>query len=71
MTEIKHHHHPDQGPHPEPDHDSIPYWKRAHKDWRFWVGVCFLFAALAIYIVSVDLSLVPRAHPATTPALNR
>jgi hypothetical protein len=64
MTEIKHHHHPDEGPHQQAGQDnSTPYWKRAHKDWRFWVGVGFIFAALAIYIVSVDLSLVPRAHP--------
>jgi len=65
MTEIKHHHHPDEGPH-EPsdlDHDnSIPYWKRAHRDWRMWTAVFFVAAALGIYIVTVDLALVPRVH---------
>jgi hypothetical protein len=64
MTETKHHHHPDEGPHIEEDHDSsIPYWKRAHRDWRLWTAAFFVFAALAIYIVTVDLSLVPWVHP--------
>jgi hypothetical protein len=64
MTEIKHHHHPDEGPHPAVDREtSVPYWKRAHRDWRFWIGVCFIFTALAVYVVSVDLSLVPRIPP--------
>jgi hypothetical protein len=63
MTEIKHHHHPDEGPHAPSDHDnSIPYWKRAHRDWRMWTAAFFVFAALAIYIVTVDLALVPRVH---------
>jgi hypothetical protein len=28
-----------------------------------WTAAFFVFAALAIYIVTVDLALVPRAHP--------
>jgi hypothetical protein len=67
MSTGKHHHHPQEGPHLAADHqDSIPYWKRAHRDWRFWVAVCFIFAALAIYVVTVDLSVFPRTlrqHP--------
>ena len=47
-------------------HDnSIPYWKRAHRDWRMWTAAFFVFAALAIYIVTVDLALVPRSHAAS------
>jgi hypothetical protein len=64
MEEHKHHHHPDEGPHPKADPDRVPYWKRAHRDWRFWVAVCFLFAAIAVYVVTVDLALVPRIRPA-------
>ncbi len=64
MTESKNHHHPDEGPRPASDHDhSIPYWKRAHRDWRMWVAAFFVLAALGIYIVTVDLSLVPRVPP--------
>jgi len=63
----KHHHEK------EPDGDRLPvgdrpYWMRAHLDWRFWVGVGFIAAALAIYLVTVDLSLVPRhGHHQTLP----
>lgn len=46
--------------------DRRPYWKRAHHDWRFWVGMFFMFAAIAIYVMSDDLSLLPlgRSHRA-------
>jgi len=48
-----------------PDHEKNfhppkPYWRRAHTDWKFWVAVIFLFAALFIYIFSYDLVLVPH-----------
>jgi hypothetical protein len=36
-----------------------PYWKRMHRDWRFWIGAVFMAAALAIYVISGDLSWVP------------
>jgi len=60
MPEGKHpdHHHDDTGPdlpHPQ----QAPYWKRAHKDWRFWVGVVAIFAAIFIYVTTLDLSSVP------------
>jgi hypothetical protein len=45
-----------------------PYWQRAHRDWRFWIGVVCIFVALAIYISTVDLSLVPSKHPHSVPA---
>ena len=43
-------------------HPPKPYWRRAHTDWKFWVAVFFVFAALAIYILSYDLVLIPRSH---------
>jgi len=52
------HHHPETGPR-EPHPQQPPYWQRAHKDWKFWVGVVFLIAAITIYVVTVDLSTVP------------
>ena len=59
MGEIKHHHHPDEGTRPTVNHEySVPYWRRTHRDWRFWIGVCFIFAAIAVYVMSVDLSVV-------------
>ena len=66
MSEIKHHH-PQEGPVPPKDPDNyVPYWKRAHKDWRFWAGVIFISVALVVYITTVDLSLVPRRAPQPT-----
>lgn len=40
----------------EPNLD--PYWRRAHHDWRFWVGLGLMLAAIAMYVLSNDLSLV-------------
>jgi hypothetical protein len=37
-------------------HDHRPYWKRAHHDWRVWVGLFFMLAAITIYVMSNDLS---------------
>jgi hypothetical protein len=46
-----------------PDHDRLPYWKRAHHDWRVWVGLFFMMAAITIYVLSDDLSFFPRGQP--------
>ena len=54
MNETRHHH----------GHDGhSPYWKRAHHDWRFWVGMCLMFAAISMYVMSDDLSWLPRGRP--------
>jgi uncharacterized membrane protein len=37
-------------------HQPDPYWKRAHHDWRFWVGLSFMLAAITIYLMSNNLS---------------
>jgi len=42
---------------------ETPYWKRAHHDWRFWLGMVLTFTAIAIYVMSDDLSLIPRSRP--------
>ncbi len=50
----------DEAPKVKNYHPPKPYWRTAHTDWKFWVAVFFLFAALAIYIFSYDLVLVPH-----------
>jgi hypothetical protein len=47
-------------------HEHRPYWKRAHHDWRFWVALVLMLAAMLIYVMTDDLSIVPhlRARPA-------
>ncbi|MEO8339368.1 MAG: hypothetical protein ABI604_06550 [Nitrospirota bacterium] len=39
---------------------GTPYWKRAHHDWKFWFAMVMMFAALAMYVGSIDLSRVPK-----------
>ena len=41
----------------ESSHSSNSYWKRAHRDWRFWVGVLLMSAAIAMYVMSENESL--------------
>lgn len=47
--------------------DPGPYWKRMHRDWRFWVGAVLMAAALAVYVLSGDLAWVPRSQPKPLP----
>ena len=43
-------------------HDQIAYWKRAHHDWRMWVGLFFMLAAITIYVMSNDLTFFALGH---------
>jgi hypothetical protein len=52
---------------PTPARDSIrrqpePYWKRAHRDWRMWVGLLFMLAVIPIYVMSNDLTFFALGH---------
>jgi hypothetical protein len=43
------------------DHEHRPpYWRRAHRDWKFWVALTLMFAAMVFYVMSDDLAL--RLH---------
>jgi hypothetical protein len=57
MKEVKHSSHQHGTPARESiQHDSDPYWRRAHHDWRVWVGLFFMLAAISIYVLSNNLS---------------
>jgi hypothetical protein len=43
-------------------HQPDPYWKRAHHDWRLWVGLFFMLAAISIYVMSNDLTFFGLRH---------
>jgi hypothetical protein len=58
MTGSKHNREGNSGNSGEPDSGS--YWRRMHRDWRFWVGVVFMITAIAVYVLSGDLAWVPR-----------
>ncbi|MGQ0633661.1 MAG: hypothetical protein ACT4QC_03545 [Planctomycetaceae bacterium] len=38
-----------------------PWIARAHKDWRVWVAVVLMLAAMLAYVLSFDESLQPQA----------
>jgi hypothetical protein len=40
---------------------SPAYWRRMHRDWRMWVGLVLMLAAITIYILSEDLAWLPHA----------
>ena len=61
MTGSKHNLEGHSGDDGEPD--PGPYWRRMHRDWRFWVGAILMFAALSIYVLSGDLAWVPQGQP--------
>jgi len=40
-------------------HHSGPPWKRLHRDWRAWVVVLLMLAAMAAYVLSDNEALRP------------
>jgi len=48
MPTQHHHRHP----------DSEQPRKKIHKDWRMWVALVLMLAAIAIYVLSLDDSLL-------------
>jgi hypothetical protein len=59
--------------HGEHDHNSDyqaqrPYWTRAHRDWKFWVALSLMLAAMVIYVMSEDLAF--RPHRQTQQSLS-
>jgi hypothetical protein len=66
MNEVKHTHQQYRDPNSESvQHSHRPYWTRAHRDWRVWVGVILMLAAMMIYLMTDDLAWRPgiRAQP--------
>jgi hypothetical protein len=63
MNEIKH----DQQSHKSPNHNKVyhdsPYWTRAHRDWRVWIGVVLMLICMVIYLMTGDLRWRPGRQP--------
>jgi hypothetical protein len=67
MNEIKHGNHQ----HGDPNGGTIhhgPYWKRAHRDWRVWVGVILMVTLMIVYLMTDDLAWGPHVQPQPLPA---
>jgi len=48
---------------PEREHvppSDLPYWKRAHRSWWFWIGLLLMLTAITIYVLSDDLAFLPH-----------
>lgn len=59
--------------HPKHVHRSEkkPAWMRLHKDWRAWLALGLMLAAISIYVLTLDDSVQPdvaagSAAPAQT-----
>ena len=37
-----------------------PYWKRAHRDWKFWFVMLFMLALMIFYVMSDNFALRGR-----------
>jgi len=65
MSGINYSHHGNEGPDPGTVHHDghraqVPYWKRVHHEWWFWIGLVLMLAAITIYVLSDDLSFLPH-----------
>ncbi len=51
------------------DKHGAPYWRRAHHDWRFWVAMALMTAAISTYVMTQDLRFVhgDRVAPGLRP----
>src|SRR5208282_4450155 len=61
MPKHKHEHH-QRTPQLEISDVRAPYWRRAHRDWRFIAVVLLMLVAITIYVMTQDLSWRPRNH---------
>jgi formate hydrogenlyase subunit 3/multisubunit Na+/H+ antiporter MnhD subunit len=39
---------------------NVLNWARAHHDWKFWVALSLMLAAMVIYVMSDDLTFRPH-----------
>ncbi len=65
MNEINYGHHGNEGLEGGKNrdivpHDQVPYWKRLHRQWWFWIGLTLMLTAITIYVLSDDLAFLPR-----------
>lgn len=62
MTKHKHEQHPME-PKMENSDVRAPYWRRAHRDWRFIAVVFIMLAAITTYVLTLDLSVRSKGAP--------
>jgi hypothetical protein len=61
MNENEHEQHQNEKQkHNNGHYEHRPYWKGAHRDWRVWVGVILMLAAILYYIMSDNFIFAPH-----------
>ena len=45
------------------NHARHHFWRHAHRDWRVWIAVMLMLAAILTYVVTDSLSLRPGKLP--------
>jgi hypothetical protein len=55
-----------EGERPHAAHGARPNWKRMHHSWIFWVGMVLVSVAIAVYVLSDNLALLPRGPRQST-----
>ena len=63
MHEIEHSNHQHGDPNGGNVQGHRPYWTRAHRDWRVWVGVVLMVGTMIIYLMTDDLAWRPHMQP--------
>lgn len=48
-------------------HQAAAQRRGLHKDWRVWVGVILMLAAMGAYVFTMDESIQPPAEPGGAP----
>lgn len=43
------------------DTKQLPYWKRAHRDWRFWSMLILMLIAILFYVITDNFALLYRS----------
>ncbi len=67
------HHHRHNGGHHHEERRRVPDWRHVHHHWYFWVGLVLMLVAIGTYVMTQNLSRVPRIHqpPQASRAVTR
>jgi hypothetical protein len=53
------------------NHPRHHFWRHAHRDWRVWIAVMLMLAAILTYVMTDSLSLRPgKRATQPTPEIN-
>ena len=72
MTKHRHDHPHTHYPQSEVAELRAPYWRRAHRDWRFLAVVFLMLACIGVYVITGDFAWVRHGQglPLVAPAAN-